>query len=306
MNAAIEDKCRGAFFGCLVGDALGAPAEFKRRGTFPEIREMIPSQNFGGLAAGSFTDDGSMMMCLAASIVAAGGKHDPLTALSHYREWMLDGYMSVNGRCFDVGGTIRHAILAFCGDGRLEADTADACMAGNGSLMRIAPVPIVWGKSAVRAWKEGEASSKTTHTNDEAVWSCGFFASVCGKAIAGCSKQELLRYVRHHYGPMLNNFEGKSRDEISTSGYVRNTLEAALWAFFGTDTFEDGLVLLVNMGEDADTVGAVFGTLAGAYYGLGGIPARWLAALQKKEMTEAVFQDLWEVAAKNWSPESRE
>ncbi len=299
--ATTEQQCRGAFFGCLVGDALGAPAEFKSRGSYPEIRDMIPCKNFGGLAAGSFTDDGSMMLCLAASITAAGGVQDPLTALMHYRKWMLEGYMSVNGRCFDVGGTVRHAIVGFCKTGRLVANTNEDFMAGNGSLMRIAPVPIMWGKNAAKAWVEGEASSRTTHTNEECVWSCGFFAALCGKALTGTSKEELLRFTREHYGPKLDNFEKKTRDDIHTSGYVRHTLEAALWAFFGTNTFEDGMVLLVNMGEDTDTVGAVFGTLAGSYYGLGGIPARWLDALQKKEMAEVVFNELWTIAVKQWA-----
>jgi ADP-ribosyl-[dinitrogen reductase] hydrolase len=296
-----EKRCRGAFFGCLVGDALGAPAEFKSRDTFPEIREMIPCQNFGGLPAGAFTDDGSMMLCLAASIVNAGGVHDPLNALTHYREWMLDGYLSSTGHCFDVGGTIRHAILAFCGDGCLEADTADECMAGNGSLMRIAPIPIVFGSNTRNAWTEGEKSSRTTHTNNECVWSCGFFSALVGMAIGGATKQAMLDFTRRHYGPMLDNFEGKLRNDIKTTGYVRHTLEATLWAFFGTDTFEDGLILIVNMGGDADTVGAVFGTLAGAHYGEDAIPARWRSALLKPEMTEAIFNDLWEVSKKNWA-----
>jgi ADP-ribosylglycohydrolase len=99
---------------------------------------------------------------------------------------------------------------------------------------------------------------------------------------------------------MLRNFEHKSYDDISTSGYVLDTLEAVLWAFFKTESFEEGLVLLVNMGDDADTVGAVFGTLAGAHYGVDNIPAKWLQALQQHAMVCAVFDELWTAAVQCW------
>ncbi len=293
-----EQRARGAFYGLLVGDALGAPVEFKKRGTFPEVREMIPCTNFGGLPAGAFTDDGSMMLCLASSIIANKGKQGAATVLAKYSKWALEGYMSSIDRCFDIGNTIREAILDYCRNNVLEAATSEPYKAGNGSLMRIAPIPIVWNASPSEAWRQGEISSRTTHTNPECIWACGFFSALCAMAIgSAATKETLLNYTRDHYGSKYKSFEGKTRDQIRTSGYVVHTLEAALWAFFSTETFEDGLILIVNMGDDADTVGAVFGCLAGAYYGIDAIPARWRGALLKPELLEDTFRGLWAVRA---------
>jgi ADP-ribosyl-[dinitrogen reductase] hydrolase len=300
-----EQRCKGCFYGLLVGDALGAPVEFQRRDTFPEVRDMLVCDTWG-LPAGSFTDDGSMMLCLAASLVNTGGVQDAHNVLSHYAEWFTEGYMSVNGRCFDIGRTTKMSLTNFLYDGRLVAST-DEGTAGNGSLMRIAPIPIVWGADVEKAWKEGEASSKTTHASRTAVWCCGFFATLCGMAIRGMSKKQMLAWIQEvPAGPesvahiTRCEFLTKSRDAISSSGYVVDTLEAALWAFFRTETLEDALILAVNLARDADTVGAVTGCLVGAFYGYGAIPERWIGPLQAPNMVRGVWDDLWSVAKNHW------
>jgi ADP-ribosyl-[dinitrogen reductase] hydrolase len=301
-----ECRVRGCFYGCLVGDALGAPVEFNERGTFPEVREMLPNKNFGRglIPAGAFTDDGSMMMALAAAIVAAGGKQDPLTVLTHYKEWLFNGYLSSIDVCFDIGNTCRSAIFDFVRNDTLEANTSDKWQAGNGSLMRIAAVPIVWSKDPDEAWNQGEISSKTTHTNDEAVWACGIFSALVAHALNGKTKDELFEFLKMHTNEKITgDLIFKTREQIKSSGYVIDTLEATLWAFFTTDSFEDGLIKIVNLGDDADTVGAVFGTLAGAFYGVEAIPERWLSALQKRSMVDGVFADLWEMTKKKHGEE---
>lgn len=304
----ILDRCKGCFYGLAVGDAFGAPVEFQRRDTFPPVTEMQRCDTWG-LPAGSYTDDTSMMLCLAAAIVHAGGVQDPHTVLSHYAEWFTGGYMSVNGECFDIGYATKVALMDFLTDGRLTAD-ADEDMSGNGSLMRLAPVPILWGMaSEVRIWEEAAKSSLTTHGSPQCLWACGFYAVLLGKILAGeRDKEALLAGIE---GPWIGqhaalerivrrDFLTKSRDAISSSGYVVDTLEAALWAFFQTTSFEEGLRLIVNLGRDADTTGAVFGMLGGAYYGFNAIPARWIAALQKPAMLAGVFADLWALAEPRW------
>jgi ADP-ribosyl-[dinitrogen reductase] hydrolase len=284
--------------GLAVGDALGTTLEFCRRDSSPLLTDMIGGGPFR-LKPGQWTDDSAMALALADSLIESDDL-DESDLMQRFVDWHEQGRYSCTGTCFDIGITTRAALARWKASGDPLAGSTAPDSAGNGSLMRIAPIPIVFGRKGVVAWREGEKSSRTTHTNDECVWSCGFFSALAGMAIGGSSKESLLAFTRHHYGPMLDNFEGKTRDEIKTTGYVRHTLEASLWAFFGTNTFEDGLVLIVNMGGDADTVGAVFGTLAGAHYGEEAIPARWRSALLKSEMTEAIFGDLWAVARQNW------
>jgi ADP-ribosylglycohydrolase len=317
---AIEDRARGAFFGNLIGDALGAPVEFQERDSYPEVRDMIYCETFR-LPAGSFTDDGSMMLCLAASLANTGGVQDPANVLSHYLAWYIEGYMSSSGSLFDIGRTTRDALDDYRTYGRLVARTDAPYQAGNGSVMRIAPIPIMFGMQTLsKGWAAGEESSKTTHTNAEAIWGCGLWAVLTGMAIRGYPKEQLLAFfddIPHSYVGSIarytaawdrvvrKEFLTKSRNAISSSGFVVDTVEAALWAFFGTDTFEDGLIKVVNLGKDTDTVGAVYGILAGAYYGVSAIPDRWMAALQKRQLVEEVWADLWEVAGPLWTTHSK-
>ena len=313
----IEDRVRGAFFGNLIGDALGAPVEFQERDSYPEVRDMIYCDTFN-LPAGSFTDDGSMMLCLAASLANTKGIQDPANVLSHYLAWYLEGYMSVSGELFDIGRTTREALEDFRTTGRIVAGTNAAFQAGNGSVMRIAPIPIMVGMQTLsKAWAAGEESSKTTHTNPEAVWGCGLWTVLTGMAIRGLTKEHMLAFfedIPHSYvgsiaryglawdSVVRKEFLTKQRSDIRSTGYVVHTVEAALWAFFGTETFEEGLIRVVALGADTDTVGAVFGILAGAYYGVGAIPDRWMSALQSRQMVEDVWEDLWEVAGPLWKP----
>lgn len=295
---------KGVFYGCLVGDALGSPVEFKERGTFPEVCDMIPCLHFRN-PAGAFTDDGSLMLCLAAALIHTEGRYDPHAVLSHYLEWYRNGYMSATGHCFDIGHTTQLALMNFEENETLEADTRGKYRAGNGSLMRIAPIPLLFGHDFVKAWNIGIEESKTTHSNETATWCCAVWSVLVSMALDGKSKAELATYLSNlTYVPedcirfKTIDFLKKSRDEIQSSGYVVETMEAALWALFSTDTFEKGLIAAVNLGGDADTVGAVFGTLAGAVYGYEAIPSRWLDALQKKDMVENVWREFHSLCKK--------
>lgn len=299
---------RGTFFGCLVGDALGAPVEFKSRDTFPEVREMQPCLHFE-TPTGAFTDDGSMMLCLAAALVYMNGYHDPHTVLSHYMAWYHEGYMSATGHCFDIGRTTQMALEQFDVHGYTRARTSAEHMAGNGSLMRIAPIPLLFGTDEEMMWKLAVNESNTTHSNKVASWCCAVWSTLVAKALKGATKEKLLETLQSLTNvpescerfPALE-FQKKTRKEIESTGYVVHTMESALWAFFGTDTFEEGLIQIVNLGEDADTGGAVFGTLAGAFYGYNAIPSRWLDALQKREMVENVWTKFMKLCSKKWEP----
>jgi ADP-ribosyl-[dinitrogen reductase] hydrolase len=259
------------------------------------------------LPAGSFTDDGSMMLCLAASLVNAGGQ-DANNQLGHYLAWYRDGYMSVNEDCFDIGYTTQEALVEYANTGCLEAKTTDEFQAGNGSVMRLAPIPIFFhDKPIEQVWLEGMRSSRTTHGAPVAVWGCGLWAALTALAMRGASKWDLLRFLHsipYSSEPAIANyplawkdildrrFMDMDRDDVQSGGYVVESCEAALWAFFSTSTFEDGACLAVNLGKDTDTVGAIYGILAGAFYGFDGIPQEWLEALQCPTMVEGVWADL--------------
>lgn len=297
-------KAKGAFYGCLIGDALGAPVEFKWRGTFPEVREMIPCRHFE-LEPGSFTDDGSLMLCLAAALLYKEGTHDPHVVLSHYIEWYRNGYMSVTNECFDIGRTTERALCDFETSGILEAETKGAHEAGNGSLMRIVPIPLMFGYDEILTWNMAINESKTTHACEVATWCCAVWSMLIRMALLGNTKSDFVQYLTNMvYVPedckQFKNLEflHKSHDKIRSGGYVVESMESALWALFTTDTFEEGLIAVVNLGGDADTNGAIFGSLAGALYGYDAIPSRWLDRLQKKEMVQNVWIEFESVCKK--------
>lgn len=305
-----NNRCKGAFYGNLIGDALGAPVEFQPRDSYPEVRTMQYCDTYD-LPAGSFTDDGSLMLCLAASLVNAGGQ-DANNQLEHYLAWYRDGYMSVNEECFDIGRTTQEALVEYANTGCLEAKTIDEFQAGNGSVMRLAPIPIFFHtKSIEEVWLEGMKSSRTTHTSPAAVWGCGLWAALTALVIRGATKWDLLKFLQAvpyssepaiaHYplawkGVLDRDFMDMDRNDVRSGGYVVDSCEAALWSFFRTNTFEEGACLAVNLGKDTDTVGAIYGILAGAFYGFDGIPPDWIDTLQCPTMVEGVWADLAKVS----------
>jgi ADP-ribosyl-[dinitrogen reductase] hydrolase len=299
------DRYRGALVGLAAGDALGTTIEFSARDSRPLVTDIVGGGPFG-LKPGEWTDDTSMAMCLASSLVEQG-RFDPVDQMQRYLRWWREAYWSSNGRCFDIGGTVAEALWKFEGTFEPFAGSADPNKAGNGSLMRLAPVPLRYAMDAKEAVYLAAESSRTTHAAPEAVDACRYFSALIVGAIRGATKQELLGGAdgsaegRHTpYAPegwdwrdhplepgvqaiANGSFKRKTRAQIQSTGYVVHTLEAALWAFHQTDNFEDGAILTVNLGVDADTTGAVYGQLAGAFYGYEGIPAEWREKIARKD-----------------------
>lgn len=231
-----------------------------------------------------------MALCLAESILTTPG-FDSRSQLSMYVRWLRLGHMSSNGRCFDVGRQTAASLTRF--EKGQPAPKADE-RAGNGSLMRLAPVPIAWQHDPESAIRLAGESSSTTHASSRAVDSCRFYAALVVGALNGASKEELLDssavfsprglrsgfWQEHPLHPSvlavaLGSYKTKPESEISNTGMVPGALEAALWAFWRTSSFEEGALLVTNRGDDADTVAAIFGMLAGAFYGVDGIPEQW-------------------------------
>ena len=300
------DRYRGALLGLACGDALGAPVEFKKPGTFVPVREMTGGGAFH-LPPGYWTDDTSMALCLAESLVECGG-FDGRDQLARYVDWWKAGRWSSTGDCFDIGAATRGALERFVQTGEEYCGLQDPQMAGNGALMRLAPVPLYYAREPEEAVRLAGESSGAPHGGRGSVGACRYFGGLLVGALEGRTKDELLdlRFTpaaglwrRKPLCPeideiALGGYKRRSPPNIRGGGYVVHCLEAALWAFCYSGSFEEAVLKAVNLGEDADTTGAVCGQLAGAYYGAGAIPERWLKALHRREEIAAMAERLWQ------------
>ena len=282
-----QDRFRGCLLGLAAGDALGTTLEFKRPGTFQPIDDMIGGGPFN-LEPGQWTDDTSMALCLATSLTERS-KFDAMDQMQRYVRWRDEGYLSSTGSCFDIGNTVRSALSRFIDTGDPYAGSSDRFSAGNGSLMRLAPVSMYFAGDPAEAINRSAESSKTTHGAEEAVDACRYFSGLLVGALTGVDKETLLapRYspVEGLWGrsPLAEriaviadgSFKHREPPEIQGTGYVVKTLEAALWAFDRSESFRHGALKAVNLGDDADTTGAIYGQIAGAYYGAEAVPAEW-------------------------------
>lgn len=294
---SIIDKAQGALIGLALGDALGTTLEFKTKDSYPPLTDMVGGGPFR-LKPGQWTDDTSMMLCLADSLLAVGG-HNASDQMKRYCAWWKEGHNSVNGRCFDIGNTVSDALQLFSDTNLANAGSREEYTAGNGSLMRLAPVAVFY--STFRSVQQDELiltaklSSITTHAEPRAVQACQIMAWLMGSIFneLALTKERLFTLLAKTWdSPRIHqdlrevvggSFATKTRKQIRGSGFVVHSLEAALWSFANSDTFEDGALLAANLGEDADTTAAIYGQLAGAYYGYNQLPESWLEKLAWRE-----------------------
>lgn len=274
------ERFRGALLGLACGDAVGTTVEFKPRGSFLPVSDMVGGGPFR-LKPGEWTDDTSMALCLAMSLVECG-QFDAEDQMQRYYRWMEDGYLASNGRCFDIGRTVSHALYAFRRTGEPYSGSTEPNSAGNGCLMRLAPVPMFFFPDRAAAIEMSGESSRTTHGARECIEASRLFGAMLASAFSGFSKEEIL--FGHGVevvgsarlrGVAEGNYRVAAEDEIEGSGYVVESLEAALWCFLKTDSFRDAALRAANLGRDADTTAAICGQLAGAFYGESGIPHEW-------------------------------
>ena len=288
----LRDRFRGCLVGLAAGDALGTTLEFEPPGTFEPIDDMVGGGPFG-LRPGQWTDDTSMALCLATSLIERSG-FDPTDQVRRYVRWWREGYLSSNEYCFDIGNATRDALARFDDDpGEPYAGSDDPYSAGNGSLMRLAPVPMYFAGDPCVAIKRSADSSRTTHGAREPIDACRYFAGLLVGALGGIDKATLLGpgycpveglWGKNSLAPKIaaiaeGSYKYRNPPEIRGEGYVVDTLEAVLWAFNRSGDFREGALMVVNLGDDADTTGAIYGQIAGAHYGVESIPAEWRARL---------------------------
>ncbi|KAH3758434.1 ADP-ribosylglycohydrolase family protein [Pelomyxa schiedti] len=302
VTTSNRERGVGALVGLAVGDALGTTNEFQHPGSFSPLVDIVGGGCFK-LLPGQFTDDTSMALCLAESIIELNGTCDITDQCRRYCEWNDHSHLSSNGRRFDIGSTCLTSIQKFQATGELASPEHKG--QGNGSIMRLAPVPIAFSFNPQLAIAHAGSSSTATHGNIACVDACRYLAALIVGAINGATKEQLLD-TTHIFVPdgvspnywsekpldpliasiATGSYKVKEPPEIVARGKAHLTLEAALWGFYKTNSFREGCLLVSNLGDDADTVAAVYGQLAGAYYGLNGIPKEWRAKLVFSKLIE--------------------
>ncbi|MBI1927735.1 ADP-ribosylglycohydrolase family protein [Candidatus Poribacteria bacterium] len=302
------ERYQGCLLGLAIGDAVGTTLEFKPPGSFAPIQDMIGGGPFH-LAPGQWTDDTSMALCLAESLIERPG-FDPTDQLKRYLRWYREGYLSSTDRCFDIGNTVRAALLRFETTNAPYCGSTAPMSAGNGSIMRLAPVPLFYARTPREAIEKSGDSSRTTHGAAACVDACRYLGALLVGAVNGATKTELLAEC---YSPIpsyweenplvpeiheiaMGSFKFGNPPEIQGTGYVVKSLEAALWAFYQSHSFREGCLLAVNLGDDADTTGAVYGQLAGAFYGHQGLPPSWRAQLAHRHLIESYAECLFDLS----------
>ncbi|CAF5042643.1 unnamed protein product [Rotaria sp. Silwood1] len=331
QNSEDLEAIKGSLLGLAIGDALGANVEFRPREylvTHP-VRDMIGGGTWN-LPAGKWTDDTAMALCLASSLIAQRG-FNPYDQMVRYKWWYKHGYLSSTKHCFDIGDATRDALEEFHNrqnqlkrnlNCRSESEVDQLSfdiiqqagfniycsrpgVAGNGALMRLAPVPLFFYRTPSLAVELCGESARLTHGDDVAVDACRYYGALIIAAIYGEQKENLLSNQFYHYyqewfgsrklhSEILRVANGSFKkprgykDGIRSKGYIVKTLEAALWAFWSSDSFAEGALNAVNLGDDTDTVAAIYGQLAGAYYGYENIPKTWRDKLYANKLIECI------------------
>ncbi len=294
----LRSRYLGAMLGLACGDAVGTTVEFSPRGSFAPVTDMVGGGPFG-LKPGQWTDDTSMALCLAESLLSKDA-FDAADQMGRYSNWWQWGYLSSTGDCFDIGMTVRDALSRFAASGEPYSGSIHPATAGNGSLMRLAPVVLFAYPDTGAVLQYAADSSRTTHGAPEAVESCTLLAALLAAALAGRPKAELLAGLpcglRQARVAEIASGSFIARDEsaIRGSGYCVESLTAALWCFWNTGSFEAAVLKAANLGDDADTTAAIVGQLAGAYYGAEAIPRKWVEQLARLDDIQDMAASLYE------------
>ena len=294
-------RARGALVGLAVGDALGTTNEFKVVGTFTPSTGMVGGGAFQ-LEPGQWTDDTSMALCLADSLLAQG-RYDSFDVMERYERWYSEGYRSSTGVCFDIGNQVSRALWDFRANPRVPVDAVRTTSAGNGAIMRLAPVVIAGFEH--REIREIVAtaglSARETHYSVEAEAATEVFAALLVGALLGWAPEHIINVGWASTGPAFDEMAARviSTDpaeraawEKNTSGYIVNGLRLAVHGLLDFGSFDEAVLAIANMGGDADTNAAIYGQLGGAYFGVEAIPASWRSTLYQGEEIDALARAL--------------
>jgi len=279
---AVRDRARGALIGLAVGDAIGTTLEFEQRDNYDLLQDMVGGGPFG-LRAGEWTDDTAMALALADCLNCPSGFSEH-ALMRRFEDWYMRGSFSCTGTCFDIGITTAQAINRWKSSGNPEAGSTDPMAAGNGSLMRLAPVAIRYWNDRSKLRDVAARQSKVTHAAPEAVDACVYWADLLADAIEGSTRSRVFSPRDQQFAGKVSNvakgsWRLKRRDSIRSGGYVIESLEASLWCSSRSVDFREAVLAAANLGHDADTTAAITGQLAGSLFGYSGIPEAYLNKL---------------------------
>ena len=294
-------RARGALVGLAVGDALGTTNEFQPAGSFEPISDMVGGGVFR-LEPGQWTDDTSMALCLADSLLALN-RYDSYDVMERYDRWRKDGYRSSTGTCFDIGNQVMRSLWDFHENPRIPKGAPRSTSAGNGAIMRLAPVVIAGFEE--REIREivvtAGLSARETHYSVEAEAATEVFAALLVGALLGWAPEHIMNVGWASTGPAFDEMAARviSDDpaeraswEAETSGYIVNGLRLAVHGLLDFPSFKDASLAIANLGGDADTNCAIYGQLGGAFYGIEAIPASWRSTLYQGEEIDALARAL--------------
>lgn len=277
----MTNKLYNAMIGLAVGDALGVPVEFKKRCTY-YVEDMI-GYGTHNQPAGTWSDDTSMTLATLESIRRLG-RIDLDDIMNNFVSWYNDGEFTPYGSVFDIGNITRTAIERYMkGASVEECGGRNAWDNGNGSLMRILPLAFVPDIGSGDVYRV----SALTHAHEIACEACSVYVLLAVKLINGASKDDIAQEFAAFNGN--NDVRFWPEYKIKSTGFVTDTLQAAMWCFLTTDSYKDCVLRAVNLGEDTDTVAAIAGGLAGIYYGIGGrkgIPYKWISKIPRRAYIE--------------------
>lgn len=279
------DRCRGAMFGLAIGDALGAPVEMKQRGTFKKV-EGFRAGGYFRLPAGAWTDDTAMALCLADSL-CGDERFQERDLLDRFNRWGTFAENTSTGRCIGAGKNTVRAIGHYHRTGQIEAPRFGRQSDGNGVLMRTAPVVIRLRNDRNLAREISLRQGRTTHASAISEAACDLLVDLLFFLIGGDDWHEAVakaESLQDNCEVIERSRARHSANDPPSTGYVLDTLQAALWAVEHAGDPSDALLTAVNLGGDADTVGAVTGQIAGARWGLSAFPTNWVAELARSDL----------------------
>ncbi|KAJ5633399.1 ADP-ribosylation/Crystallin J1 [Penicillium lividum] len=306
----VKSRILGSIWGNCVADALGGPVQFLEPGTFSPITDLEFVKPFHQ-PAGSYSDDGAMTLALAQSLIDTPRLYEHELAIQYFLEWYKFGRFSTADEAWDVGISTGQALSIWKKRGLADLEQTGQIISdklrhehcsGNGSLMRVGPVGTALFFMPIAARQVAKEQSQITHPALACVEACQAYTDLMCWAMRGQSKTQLCqrlveftfthpalveRLTRHK---SVSDWSSRTDTEIKSSGWVVDTLECALWAFFKFDTWADGALAVVNRGGDSDTAGAVYGALAGVFYGFEAIPEKWVQQMQNADLIREIAE----------------
>ncbi|MCR4821329.1 MAG: ADP-ribosylglycohydrolase family protein [Treponema sp.] len=339
-----DSESRALILGLATGDALGCPVQFYKREQVKsfKITGMVGHGTYN-LEAGAWTDDTSMSLALADSLIQ-NKEINYEDIMTRFQNWLLKNEYTPFGKAFDMGQTCMQAIIKYKnGIPALDCGGIKFRENGNGSLMRIAPIILYLRKNFGKEGFSGDDAhipfsiveniSKLTHGHYISLIACDIYVLLLNEVLNGCNKSNLIKetfpkireYITYKNMEATKNkdiehsavyekafrsfnrifdpnFINLPEEEISSTGYVLDSLEAALWCFFNTDSYRDCLIKVINLGGDTDSIGAIAGALSALYYlknpsqseDKSYIPEEWISFLQNMPLLERIIKGLEE------------